>query len=145
MSFDVKLQTNNSDKNVLNKSISDIATYTGILKRNTSIIDPVIEFEGSLPVTCNYMTIETFGRSYYVTDIVSTSNDRFEIHGHVDVLTTYAAQIKACSGIVARQCNNWNLYIDDGSFKVYQNPIIQIKQFPNGFTTNEFVLAVAGS
>lgn len=145
MSFTVKLQTNNSDENVLSKNVTDIMELTGVLKRNTSIINPVIEFSGSIPTNCNYMTIETFGRSYFVTDIISTGANRFEISAHVDVLSTYAGQIRNCTGIIARQRNNWNLYIDDGSFKVYQNPIIDVKQFPNGFTTSEFVLAIAGS
>ena len=47
--------------------------------------------------------------------------------------------------IVKRQENRWNLYLDDGSFKVYQNPMVLTKAFPQGFTTQEFVLAVAGS
>lgn len=145
MSFAIKLQTNSSDANVLSKSITDIREVSGTLKSNTSILNPSIEFEGELPTNCNYMTIPTFGRSYFVTDVVSTGNNRFIVSGHVDVLTTYASQIRACTGIVARQRDQWNLYIDDGSFKIYQNPILTIKQFPSGFSTQKFVLAVAGA
>lgn len=145
MSFNIKLQTNSSDVNVLSKTITDIMEVSGTLKSNTSILTPSIEFEGELTTNCNYMTIPEFGRSYFVTDVISTGNNRFIVSGRVDVLTTYASQIRACTGIVARQRDQWNLYIDDGSFKVYQNPILTVKQFPNGFSTQKFVLAVAGA
>ena len=144
MSFDIVLQTNNSDDNVLNKNVTDLTTVNGVLKKSTSIINPVIEISGTLPTNCNYMSIPTFGRKYFITDVVSTGTNRFEVSGHVDVLSTYATQIRGCSGIVARQQKKYNLYIDDGSFKVYQNPLLTIKQFPSGFSTNSFVLAVAG-
>lgn len=145
MSFSITLQTNNSDTNALDKTINDIITLSGTLKDTTSIINPTILISGSIPTNCNYMTISTFGRSYFITDVRSVHNGLFEIDGHVDVLKTYATQIRACSGIVARQENNWNLYIDDGSFKIYQNPRLTLKKFPSGFNTQEFVLAVAGS
>lgn len=144
MSFTIDLQRNNSDINVLNKDVTTLMSVSGVLKSRTSIINPTIVIEGSLPVNCNYMYISSFGRYYYVNDITSISNDLFEISGHVDVLKTYASQIRSSRGIIARQQSNWNLYIDDGVFKTYQNEILLLKQFDSGFTTQDFVLAVAG-
>lgn len=145
MSFNIELKTNFSDDNVLDKILSPIRTVTGTLKTATSILSPVIEMSGDIPVNANYMYISTFGRYYFIDDIRSTGSGRFEISAHVDVLTTYANEIRSCDAIVARQAYNWNLYVDDGSFKVYQNPMLTIKKFPSGFATQEFVLAVAGS
>lgn len=144
MSFNIILQYNTSDTNVLDKMVGPIVEVTGTLRKESSIISPIIEFEGSLPTNCNYMTIPQFGRSYFVDDIISTGENRFEIHAHVDVLTTYKNEIRACTGIIARQEFDWNLYIDDGVFKIYSNRILAIKKFPSGFNTQEFVLAVAG-
>lgn len=144
MSFTVVLQQNKSDVNVLNKDVETVTTMTGTLKQGTSILSPTITFSGSIPTNANYMTIDNFGRKYFITDIRSVGNNLFEVSARVDVLSTYANEIKNCYGIVARQENKWNLYIDDGTFKVYQYPENTIKKFPNGFTTYEFVLAVAG-
>lgn len=147
MSFNITLQTNASEKNKLTKDITDLTTLTGTLKNGTSIIDPVISFEGDLTsfVNCNYMTIPTFGRSYFVNDIRSIRNNVYEISAHVDVLSSFATQIRGNTAIVRRQENQWNLYLNDGVFKTYQNPEIITKAFPSGFTKQEFVLAVAGS
>lgn len=146
MAFNIVLQTNNSDKNVLDKSLTNIATISGTLKNETSIINPVILISGNLStyVNCNYMTISTFGRSYFVTDIRSIRNGLIEVSGHVDVLTSYKNQIRENTGIIHRQENLWNLYLNDGAFRVYQNPIVLTKEFSTGFSTPEFVLAVAG-
>lgn len=141
----IELQQNSSDINVLSKIVTTLSSVNGTLKNATSIIRPTIQIEGTLPTNCNYFTIPDFGRSYFIDDVTSIHNNIFEISGHVDVLYTYAAQIRACSGIIARQQNKWNLYIDDGTFKTYQNELITIKKFPSGFQTQEFVLAVAGS
>lgn len=147
MSFNIILQRNTSEPIKLDKDITTIATMSGNLKEETSIIDPVIKIQCSLSdvYNCNYLTIPTFGRSYFVNNIRSITDDIVEFSCHVDVLSTYKNQIRNNSGIIRRQENLWNLYLNDGSFKVYQNPKVITKAFPNGFTTQEFVLAVAGS
>lgn len=144
MSFTIDLMRNTSDVNVVNKSLETLSSVSGVLKESTSILNPVIKIQGTIPTSCNYFYISEFGRYYYINDITSINNDLFEISGHVDVLKTYASQLRGCSGIVARQESKYNLYLDDGSFKTYQNPRFKKINFPSGFTTMEFVLAVAG-
>ena len=147
MAFNIVLQRNNSEMNKVSKSIKDIITVSGVLKEETSIIDPVIKIECDLAdvTDCNYLSIPSFGRSYFITNIRSIRNGLVEFSCHVDVLSTYADGIKSNTAIVKRQENSWNLYLNDGSFKVYQNPMVLTKAFPSGFTTQELVLAVAGS
>lgn len=147
MAFTVALQSNSSPKNQLDKSISGVLSVSGTLKEGTSVVDPVILIQAPLStlVNANYMTISAFGRSYFITDIRSIRNDLVEISGHVDVLSTYAAGIRGNNAIIYRQENDWNLYLDDGSFQIYQNPSVLTRPFPSGFSTLEFVLAVAGS
>lgn len=147
MSFNISLQRNNSERNRVSKDVENIMTVSGELKTETSIVDPIILIECDLSdVTgCNYVSIPTFGRSYFVNNIRSIRTGLVEFSCHVDVLSSFAEQIKKNTAIVRKQENNWNLYLNDGSFKVYQNPIVLTKAFPSGFTTQEFVLAVAGS
>lgn len=142
----ITLQVSTSPKNKLDKDVSDVASLSGTLKTSTSVINPSIIIEGDLSqyTNVNYMTIAEFGRSYFITNITSVTSKLFEIAAHVDVLSSFAAEIRANKAIVHRQETKWNLYLDDGSFKVYQNPMVLTKAFPSGFTTQEFVLAVAG-
>lgn len=147
MAFQVLLQTNNSEKNKLDKDLATISTISGTLKNETSIVDPVILIEVDLTnlINCNYMSIPSFGRSYFVTNIRSIRRNLVELSAHVDVLSSFASQIRNNAAIVRRQENRWNLYLNDGVFKVYQNPMVLTREFPTGFSTFEFVLAVAGA
>lgn len=146
MSFAVTLQTNSSPKNKLDKSLNNVLAVTGNLKEDSSVVDPIILVQAPLStiVNANYMTIPAFNRSYFITDMISVRNGLVEIHAHCDVLTTYAAGIRGNNAIIYRQENDWNLYLDDGSFQVYNNPDVLTHPFPSGFSTLEFILAVAG-
>ena len=147
MAFDIKFYVNTSELNKIRKDLTDIATFSGTLKDQTSIVDPVVLIQGSLTsfVGANYAYIASFGRYYYIHDIISVTNNLIEIHMHCDVLMSFADAILENTGIVSRQENNWNLYLDDGSFKTYSDPMIVTKVFPNGFTPQSFALIVAGS
>ena len=129
------------------KNLTTLLSLTGTLREGSSIIDPVIKVAGTLPPNANYFYIPEFGRYYFVTDIISLRHGLFEIRGHVDVLSSAGANLDNCGGIVRRQANNWNLYLDDGVFKSYANPDIVQKAFPSGFSTSNmcYILAVAGS
>mgnify|MGYP006928575344 FL=1 len=145
--FDIVLMKSKSDKNHMSKETETLKETQGVLKESTSIINPVFRIEGNLSefAYCNYVSVPTFGRYYFVNDITSIRNGIIELSCHVDVLTSFANEIKANTGIVRRQENKWNLYLNDGSFKVYQNPDVLTKEFPSGFSAQEFVLAIAGS
>ena len=146
MAFNIIIQKNVSEKNKVDKSLTLIATLSGTLRQETSIVDPVVLVAGDLDdyVEANYCTIEDFGRSYFITNIRSVRAGLVEISCHVDVLSSFKTQIRENRAIIHRQANTWNLYLNDGSFRVYQNPIVLTKPFPSGFSTMEFVLAVAG-
>lgn len=148
MSFTIKLQKNKSDLNVLTKNIEDVLSVEGELRAETSIIKPIIRIETSNTdiFNCNYMTIESFGgRKYFIDDITSVRNGIIQISAHVDVLSTYDSQIRKCTGIISKQTFNYNLYLDDGTLKAYNNPKIVTKSFPNGFSGESYLLLVAGS
>lgn len=145
--IDIKFQRNNSENNKIGKSLTDLFTLSGVFKQEVSITDPVLLIESDLPINANYMTIAGFNRSYFIRSIRSVRTGLWEISAHVDVLESYKTQIKAQKAIIKKtgDSSKWNLYLNDGTFRVYQNPQIVTREFPGGFTGNlEYVLAVAG-
>lgn len=148
MSFTVQLYTNTSPRNFVTKTITQIGTdLTGNLRQETSIVRPAILIESAyVPVSANYMYISDFGRYYFIEDIISVRAGLWEIRATVDPLYTYATALKQCSGIThrAESATAYNTYIDDGSFRAYANPEIRTLAFPSGFTTWEYLLALAG-
>lgn len=146
MAFTILLQQNKVENNVVAKSPTTLATLNGTLRDECSIIDPIITFEGDITqyALANYMYISQFKRYYFINNITSISQKLFEVSGHVDVLMSFKEQILNNTAIIQRQESNWNLYINDGSFMTYQNPALVTKKFPQGFNTQQFILAVSG-
>lgn len=143
----IKFYNNLSDKIVVDKNITQLgADVTGTLRENCSIIDPIIKVEGTVGsniTTCNYAYISEFARYYYITNIVCVGK-LFEVHMHVDVLMSFRGDIRTNSAVVSRQEKQYNLYLQDGVFKEQANPHYEIKQFPSGFNSFNFILAVSG-
>lgn len=148
MSITLSLYTNESDDRTLNKVLSPIGDpRTALIKEDTSIIDPVFIVSGNVSAlaACNYVTTSGLGgRQYFVKNIKSVGNDMVELECHVDVLSTWAADLGSIEAVVERQENRFNLYLDDGTFKVYSNPLIITKTFSAGFSSPCYVLGIVG-
>lgn len=141
------LYANSSEFAALDKVLTQVASMTGTLREETSIIDPVVTVEGLEPYIAqvNYAYIPEFGRYYFINNIESVRTNLWRISMHVDVLHTYAAGIRENSAIIERNENEYDLQLNDGLFQTRQNPRIAQYPFPAGFTTWNFVLGVAGN
>ena len=150
MAFNIVLQSTTSEKNRMDKTINDIATYSGTLRADTSIVDPVFLVECDLAnvVNANYLTVQAFGRSYFINNIRSMRAGLVEFTCHCDVLSSFKTQIRQNHAIMHRSERNWNLYLNDGSLKMTQRPEkIVTEHFSNELAfVNHFsyVLVLAG-
>lgn len=145
--FDIVLMTNTSPKNYLDKNTTTVATVTGVLRDESNIVNPSFLVEmGTAPASVNYLYVADFGRYYFVNDVTSVRNGLWRFDCTSDPLTSFKSQIRGCTGILrrAQSPSAYNVMLDDGSFRAYNDPVVITKEFPNGFTTREYVLAVAG-
>lgn len=142
----IVLYTTTSEKNAVNKSLTELVTLTGTLRDSSSIIKPMISISGGVSISsANYAYIPDFWRYYFINEIESIRNGLWRLTMHVDVLYTYREQIKSNHAIIERNEIDYDLKLNDGLFKVQQNPRIAQFSFPSGFNTWNFVLAVAGN
>ena len=145
--FNITLMTNVSPKNFMNKSVSTVLSVQGVLRDECSLIRPTVDIEmASVPAHVNYMYISEFGRYYFVRDPVSIRNGLWRFDCEVDPLMSFKDSLLLCQGIVRRAegANAYNVKLDDGSFRVYSDPYIITKNFPYGFSSPSYILAVAG-
>lgn len=144
--FDIVFQKNLSETMRLDKNLITITTLSGVLKERSSIVNPTLLVECDIATLsqANYLTIATFGRAYFINEIASVRNSLVEVSCRVDVLSSFKNEIRGNSGIVRRQENEWNLYLNDGVLEVYQNPHVTTHVFPTGFSGQSYVLALAG-
>lgn len=147
MSVLIDFYTNNSPANKANKSLDLIASKSCELKGDVSIQTPTLIVSGDAATfaSCNYFAIGAFNRLYFLTSCVSLPGGLLEITGDCDVLTSaWALGLAAKEAVIARQEEDFNLYLNDGTFQAYANDSVVTKEFSAGFTTPSYVLVVAG-
>lgn len=138
---------NSSDERTINKTITQKSSVTAVMREDSSIINPVFCLTGGADdfAGTNYVYAEDFGRYYYIDDIETDGLNMVILRCRCDVLMSNAGAINALVAVVERNTGLYNLYMDDGSFKVYQQPHVLTREFPSGFSSPSFVLAVAGT
>ena len=112
----LELMNTSSDKRYLSKSTSLIKKVTCKIKEGTSIINPTViikKLSDNHIRKCNYAHISEFGRYYFINDITEAPANQLEISMHVDVLKTYASQIRGISTLILRQENIYSPYYED--------------------------------
>ena len=142
------LYTNSSEDYAFDKALTEIATLSScVFKDDSSVENPNIVINTSTDLTeCNYMYIADLHRYYFIREIGVVRAGVYYIRGHVDVLSTYKSEIRACNAIIARQENLYNMYLDDPEFKTLNKSQVVTKRFSGGaFTKNmQYILVVAG-
>ena len=147
--MNVKLCNNQSEANIINKRITELAERTCIIKGDLSVETPVIllQYDSTNMPKVNYMKISDLNRCYYVTEVIDLTGGRYEIRGKVDVLESFKDQILGLSVIIDKQAQITpvNRYIDDGSYVVENKEYNTVLNFPTGFNdAGEYILITAG-
>ena len=144
--MDIQLYHNNSENNVINKSLTGISTPSVVLKKPTSEITPSVilhTFENM--EYCNYAYIHEFKRYYFIDDIKPLTGSEVQLDMRVDVLESFKNSILSLNAIVEKQEVNGNKYFNDGSFNVLSTEFLQSYNFPSGFDdSGEFILITCG-
>lgn len=142
-SVDCTLYVNSSENNALDKNLTSVVTDTLVFKEDVDMMNPVIVFQTSTDLTgVNYMKLNN---KYYFVHIECIKGGRYTIYGHVDVLTTYKDQIRLQVGIIRRNANSYNRYLQDDKIKMNAYEQVKTLQFPSGFSkTLQYYLVTIG-
>lgn len=119
----------------------------GKVKDGSSVLEPtfIVKAEGTDYNNSNYLYIPSLERYYFIRNFVQINGGLVELICKEDSLRTFANGLRLQSGIIARQEQEYNTYIPDGTFKAYAYPLIQQKSFPSGFSDEpSIILSLAG-
>lgn len=95
----------------------------------------------------NYFYVPTWGRYYFIHNIDLLPGGKMVITGHVDVLKTYAEQIKTTQALILRSSDGSarGNYIADATIPMDTQNVTQNIQFSkNPFGNGMYVLTVLG-
>lgn len=98
--MEIKLYHNTSANNKIDKSLHSETTYNGNLRDDSKVVNPEIMIESTNLTGFNYAYIPAFHRYYYIADITSYRNNLWIVKLKVDVLMSFASDIKALNCII---------------------------------------------
>lgn len=144
----VRMYTINDDPLKLDKS-ADPAGGTkleGTLRDAADVLRPVITFKGNV-LGYNYMYIPAFGRYYFLSPPTVLRTQLTVYAGRVDVLHSFAAEIRAQHGIPARTADpdaaDWYLHDARQPVRAYRS-IITRPGVDMAYDAGHYLLITAG-
>lgn len=152
MSVTVTLYENTGDKlQVTSTVLSSLEVCSGSYRGEANLINPQITLEASEAsmASCNYFTVYngSLVRYYWVTEKTCLRTGLWQISGSADVRRTFLDKIKASYGIVARNENFYNMYLEDSQIPVMAKPTMNLYKFsstPFERNTHSILLITAG-
>ena len=142
--MNIVLYRNNSVANKVIKNLTTVATITGTLKYETTVISPSIIIERN-SFDFNYFKVTEWNRYYFLGTSDFGINGMITMNGNIDVLMSFSSDILNARAILLRQENLWNMYLSDSSIVMNQNAKHRIIKFPNSFSNFSYILALAGN
>ena len=145
MSLTITLYKTSDDKHVVNKTLTDNLSVDGSVRGEFDVTGGNITVESATNLSAyNYCYISDFSRYYFINDITAVRTGVWALSLRVDVLKTYANDIKALTGTVDRQENKYNGYLGDSNYNAMCYSKIVAKTFPNGMTSDNLILMTVG-
>lgn len=130
----------------------------GTLRDESDVLNPVIWIEGADPSTVssnrwNYAYIPFFSRYYFIREMRCIRTNVTQFLLHVDVLNTYANQLKSVKGYCERSENIVDENIVDNNTIIYNTKKVLFKQgtapsgniFENSVTNTNYSIVVLTS
>lgn len=137
--IEIDLLKTKDENSKLNKSTQELARVSGTIIDGCSILTPSVRVRNVVNIRdCNYVYIPSLKRYYFVEDLFFDSNTATVLKLKVDVLMSHKTEILNTEQIVTRQENNYNLYLNDTMYKVYNKDRITLKKLTgtNDLTKN---------
>lgn len=145
--MNIYFYNNNSENNVLNKSLSNEYLLTGFLRDSSDIRNPIIKVNTSDNIIgYNYCYIPKFSRYYFITDITIIRTGIYDITLKCDVLMSFRNEILESYAIInSTTTDKTTKYLTSDIYKSLVKDFTSIIKFPSGLLdSGEYILITAG-
>ena len=134
------------EKNKLNKTFSNQRPFSGTLREETSVVSPSLIIEAENLSAYNYMYIPSFGRYYFISDIVSVRRNLWRVNGTVDVLMSFKDGIESCPVVLSdTETTESESYMTGEVWRSTVKTKTDIINFSSGLnSTGEYILITSG-
>lgn len=134
-------------KKLYGKTLINDTDFNGILREQSSIINPVIRVQSTELPDFNYAYVPDFKRYYFILNIRNLSTNIWELSLSVDVLESFKDEIANNIAIISStEVTGATRYIyNEEQWQTNVKHNTQIISFPSGLLDNgEYILITAG-
>ena len=120
----------NADKNIVaQKNLTSVGSFEGDFRATADVLRPTLIIQAEIPASANYVYIPDFHRYYYISTRREITKDLTEFALYVDVRKSFYNSLLTNRGIVARNTNNYNMYLPDNRIPISARKALSIKKF----------------
>lgn len=144
--MDITFYTNNSGRIVADKDLTALATATGQFRTTADVLRPTFTCSAtSASAACDYAYITELGRYYYVIDRKYITTELIELTLETDLRMTFKEALQTMEGIVERNENNYNMYLEDANIPASIKRVTTVRKIGTPFTGTPInIMIVAG-
>lgn len=144
--MNLKLYTNVSEKNCIGKKLINETDFQGVLREQSSIINPIIKVQSTKLPNFNYAYVPDFNRYYFIVGIRNISTNIWELSLGVDVLESFKSSLANQLVILSdTQITGATNYISGDQWVTNVKTNTEIIPFPAGLLEGgEYILITAG-
>ena len=144
--MNIQLCSNTSEKNKINKAITNGITLSGSLKNESNIVNPSITINIDNPTIYNYAYIPDFNRYYFITNYISLRTGIWQINLKSDVLMSFKDSILSSEVLINKtETNGKTNYLSGSNWVNNCKTKTDILTFPNGLIDDgKYILITAG-
>ena len=138
------LYVNESERNQLDKIITSKLSDTIVIKEEVDVLNPVVYIKTSTDITgVNYMKLDD--RYYYAHVQLLPGGDIYKVTGETDPLMTFKDAIRNNTGLISRNQNFYNRFLNDERVKLNAYEQVKTLKFSSGFSkTMQYYLITIG-
>ena len=138
------LYVNESERNQLDKIITSKLSDTIVIKEEVDVLNPIVYIKTSTDITgVNYMKLDD--RYYYAHVQLLPGGDIYKVTGETDPLMTFKDAIRNNTGLISRNQNFYNRFLNDERVKLNAYEQVKTLKFSSGFSkTMQYYLITIG-
>lgn len=126
----ITFYTFTDDPKVANKQLTTVGTASGTFRASVDVLRPSFVVTSAPVGNANYCYIEGLNRYYYITGVEKLTNGLTLIRLYVDVRQSFYSQLIANKGIVKRQENNYDMYLNDDAIPIGAKKTVSVYTYP---------------
>lgn len=145
MAVTFQLARYNGDRLVADKDIQIVGSVNGEVRGEMDMLQPTVVIESTAAVldSCNYLILNgDINRYYMISDKVALTDTLYQVSCVADLRRTFRDAILQSEGVVIRNTNNYDMYLNDQMIPTGARKNVNVYRFPGSMNRSTHTLSM---